>query len=103
MQLAPIMALLRYDFDADGNDEVLAAGNYFGVKPYLGRFDSFSGALIKNKNEVVPGEVLGLDLTRKSARDLNIITPKNKSYLLVTFNNEKAQVYNLVNNNKAVK
>jgi hypothetical protein len=103
MQLAPIMALLRYDFDADGNDEVLAAGNYFGVKPYLGRFDSFSGALIKNKNEVVPGEVLGLDLTRKSARDLNIITLKNKSYLLVTFNNEKAQVYNLVNNNKAVK
>ncbi len=96
MQLAPITSLLRHDFDHDGNDEVLAAGNYFGVKPFHGRFGSFPGALINNKNDVVLADNLGLDLSQKSARALNIITLNNESYLLVTFNNESAHVYKLL-------
>lgn len=97
MQVAPITSLLVYDFDADGSDEVLAAGNYFGVKPYHGRFGSFSGAMIKGKNNVILGHSTGLELSQKSARNLNIITLNNRPYLLVTFNNEKAQVYELLN------
>ena len=96
MQLAPIISLLRYDFNKDGEDEVLAAGNYFGVKPFHGRFGSFPGAVITNKNEVVLGSKIGLDLSQKSARDLNIITLNKQPYLLVTFNNETAEVYKLV-------
>ncbi len=97
MQLAPVTTLLRYDFDGDGMEEVLAAGNYFGVKPYHGRFGSFPGAMIKGQNNVVLGDQLGLQLSQKSARDLNIILLNNQPYLLVTFNNEKAQVYRLSN------
>jgi hypothetical protein len=96
MQLAPIITLLRYDFNKDGEEEVLAAGNYFGVKPFHGRFGSFPGAVITNKNELVLGSKIGLDLSQKSARSLNIITLNNQPYLLVTFNNETAQVYKLV-------
>lgn len=86
---------MNYDFDKDGKDEILAAGNYFGVKPFHGRFDSFSGALIKNKNNVTLGHQIGLDFAQKSIRHLNIITLNNKSYLLVTINNDMAQVYKL--------
>jgi hypothetical protein len=97
LQTAPITALLCYDFDSDGKKEILAAGNYFGVEPYHGRFGSFSGAMIKGKNNVILGHEMGLDLTQKSARNLNIITLNNQPYLLVTFNNERAQVYELIN------
>lgn len=96
LQLAPITALLRFDFDKDGSEEVLAAGNYFGVQPYHGRYGSFPGAMIAGKNDVVLGSGMGLDFSQKSARDLNIITLAGQSYLLVTFNNEKAEVYRIL-------
>ncbi|QLG45735.1 CRTAC1 family protein [Costertonia aggregata] len=95
LQVSPILSFVSFDFDADGEEEVLAAGNYFGVKPYHGRFDSFPGALIKNEKSVILGNRLGLDLTQKSVRHLNIIYLKNQPYLLVTFNNDKAHVYEL--------
>ncbi|NKI26118.1 VCBS repeat-containing protein [Arenibacter sp. 6A1] len=99
LQLAPIQAFLEFDFDGDGNTEVLAAGNYFGVKPYHGRFDSFPGALITSEKDVILGTKIGLDLEHKSARHLHIIYMGKKPFLLVTFNNDSSQVYALENNN----
>jgi enediyne biosynthesis protein E4 len=97
LQVSPITAFLNYDFDNDGKNEVLAAGNYFGVKPFHGRFDAFSGALIKSENNIILGPTIGLDFTQKAVRHLNIITLNSIPYLLVTINNDKAQVYELKN------
>ena len=97
LQVSPITAFLSYDFDNDGKTEVLAAGNYFGVKPFHGRFDAFSGALIKNENNIILGHKIGLEFSQKAIRHLNIITLNMKPYLLVTINNDKAQVYKLNN------
>ncbi|MEB8346650.1 VCBS repeat-containing protein [Flavobacteriaceae bacterium KMM 6898] len=96
LQVAPIMTFLKYDFDGDGKEEVLAAGNYFGVKPYHGRLGSFAGAMIKGKNDVILGADIGLDFSQKSIRHLNIINFNNHPYLIATFNNEKVQVYQLI-------
>jgi len=96
LQVSPITALVIYDFDKDGKDDVLAGGNYFGVKPFQGRFDGFSGALIKNETDIILGHEIGLKLTNKSVRDLNIIPVGKNNYLLVTINNAKAQVYKLI-------
>jgi hypothetical protein len=96
LQVAPIMAFTKYDFDGDGTEEVLAAGNYFGVKPYHGRLGAFAGAMIKGKNNVILGDQLGLDLAQRSIRHLNILTIHNQPYLLATFNNEKVQLYKII-------
>ncbi|TDT43881.1 VCBS repeat protein [Maribacter spongiicola] len=96
LQLAPIMAFLAYDFNGDNKTEVLAAGNYFGVKPYHGRFDSFPGALISTGNNVTLANEIGLDLTGKSIRSMKIINSNNNTYLLLTFNNEAAEVYSIL-------
>lgn len=95
LQISPILDFLTFDFDGDGKREALAAGNYFGVKPYQGRFDSFPGALIKNENNVILGSEIGLDFSQKSSRNLSIITINNVNYLLATFNNDKAEVYQI--------
>ncbi len=97
LQVAPIMEFLAYDFDGDGAEEVLAAGNYFGVKPYHGRLGAFAGAMIKGENNVILGNHLGLDFAQRSIRHLNILTINNQPYLLATFNNEKVQLYQLIN------
>lgn len=96
LQLAPIMSFLEFDFNGDNKTEVLAAGNYFGVKPYHGRFDSFPGALINNANNVTLANEIGLDLTGKSIRSMNIINLNNNKYILLTFNNEVAEVYQIL-------
>jgi len=100
LQVSPLMAFLKYDFDQDGKKEVLIGGNYFGVKPYHGRFDSFPGALLKNENDIVLGSKLGLDFTQKSIRHLNIITLANKPYVIATFNNDAAEIYRIKNQKK---
>ena len=96
LQVSPLMAFVSHDFDGDGKEEILAAGNYFGVKPYQGRFDSFPGALINGKNSVILGSRIGLNLSQKSIRHLNIVDHNNQSYLLVTVNNDSAQVYRII-------
>ncbi|WP_318310524.1 VCBS repeat-containing protein [Flagellimonas crocea] len=95
LQVSPIMSFLVDDFDGDGKSEVLLGGNYFGVKPYHGRLDSFPGALISNENTVVLGNQLGLDFTKKSIRHLKTFILNHKKYLLAVFNNDKAQVYKI--------
>jgi hypothetical protein len=97
LQTAPMTDFLVYDFDDNGEEEVLAAGNYLGVKPYHGRYDSFSGALIKTSTEITLGNTLGLDFMSKSVRHLNIIEFKGAPYLMVTMNNADAQVYKIEN------
>ncbi len=97
LQVSPITSFLSYDFDGDPDNEVLAAGNYFGVTPFHGRFDSFPGALINNQNSIILGDDLGLELTQKSVRHLNVITLDKATYLLVTLNNDKAQTYRILN------
>ncbi|WP_418499775.1 VCBS repeat-containing protein [Flagellimonas sp.] len=93
LQVSPITAFLVDDFDGDGSQEVLCGGNFFGVKPYHGRLDSFSGALIKNGETVILGAELGLDFTKKSLRHLQTLELNNQKYLLAVFNDDKAQVY----------
>ena len=95
LQVSPVMAFLTFDFDNDNQEEVLVAGNYFGVKPFHGRFDSFPGALIKTENNILLGDKIGLDFTQRSIRHLTIIELQDKPYLLATFNNDAAQVYEL--------
>lgn len=95
LQTAPITAFVSHDFDGNGQQEVLAAGNYFGVKPFHGRLDSFPGALLKSDGSSTLGYPLGLDLAQKSVRHLTVLSLHTKDYLLVTFNNDKAQVYQL--------
>jgi len=96
LQVSPISAFLEFDFDANGENEVLVAGNYFGVSPYHGRFDSFPGALIFNEENIILGNKVGLDFSQKVVKKLNSIKVKNKLYLLATINNDSAQVYQLI-------
>ena len=95
LQVSPISSFLEYDFNNDGKTEVLTAGNYFGVSPFHGRFDSFPGALIYNENKMELGSSIGLDFNQKAVKKLSIIYLKGTPYLLTTINNDNAQVYHI--------
>ena len=94
-QLAPVRAFVDIDIDHDGRKEVIAAGNYFGVKPYHGRLASFPGRVLFDENKSMSGIKIGLDFLNKQVRALNVIEMNEIRYLLVTLNNQKAEVYRL--------
>lgn len=95
LQQSPINTFLVADFDQDKNSEILVGGNYFGVIPFHGRFDSFSGGLIEHKGKVSGTAELGLDLWNKSVRHLDTIMINNQSYLIVIYNNETTEIYRI--------
>lgn len=95
LQVAPVMAFCLFDFDGDGKEEVLAGGNYFGVQPFHGRLDSFTGALINSESNIISGEKLGLNFAGKSIRDLSVIRLNGKAYLMATVNDAPVQLYAL--------
>jgi hypothetical protein len=95
LQVAPINCFVKSNFDSDKKESVFAAGNYFGVSPYHSRFDGFSGALIKSQKEIVLGSKIGIDLSGKAVRHLDIINFNGKKYLLVSVNNSKAMVFEM--------
>jgi hypothetical protein len=95
LQLSPITEMLKFDFNTDGNDDVLLAGNYFGVTPYQGKFDSFSGALLQNNGEITLSNQIGVDFSQKAVKGLNIFNFKGRNYLLVTVNNNEIEIYEI--------
>lgn len=97
LQLAPIKAILAYDFTNNGTQELLFGGNYFGIIPFHGRLDAFGGALLSPapNPEIITN--LGLQFLQKSLRHLHIIELNKTPYLLATYNNEEAEIYQLVN------
>jgi len=95
LQTAPITKMLAYDFNQDGKKEVLLGGNYFGVKPYHGRFDSFAGAVLLQGEKIVNAPELGINFTQKQVRGLNVIKINQVDYLLVTYNNHETELYSL--------
>ncbi|MFT5714315.1 MAG: hypothetical protein ACI9WT_000867, partial [Flavobacterium sp.] len=95
LQVAPINCFVKSNFDSDKKESVFAAGNYFGVSPYHSRFDGFSGALIKSEKTITLGSQIGIDLSGKAVRHLDIINFNGRKYLLVSINNAKVEVYEM--------
>lgn len=93
LQMAPVMAQLKHDFDADGKDELMLAGNYFGVQPFHGRYGSFSGAVLRSGGDIVSGHNAGLRFMNRSVRDLHVVPHGDSRYLIATVNNDSVQVY----------
>ncbi|MDH5380039.1 MAG: VCBS repeat-containing protein [Cyclobacteriaceae bacterium] len=47
-QFSPIYAFASADFDNDGDLDLIAGGNLYGVKPEMGRYDASNGLYIEN-------------------------------------------------------
>lgn len=96
LQLSPILSLLKYDFDSDGQEEVLVGGNYFGVQPFHSRFGAFRGALIKSESEILHSQAIGVDFFNQSIRHFNVISFQDEKYLIVTVHGGECQVYKIL-------
>ncbi len=97
-QVAPLFALLADDVNTDGKKDVLAAGNFYGVLPYEGRYDAdFGNVLINNgkRNWQSNSTVKNGFLLRGEVRDIKKIKTKNGYIYAVARNNEGIEFFRL--------
>ncbi|MEO6316037.1 MAG: VCBS repeat-containing protein [Chitinophagaceae bacterium] len=95
-QWSPVFAFYTNKFGNDHNTTILAAGNFYGVLPYEGRYDaSYGSVLLSNASRlvVVPPLQTGF-MPGGEVRDIKEITTiGNKKLILVARNNDGILFY----------
>lgn len=90
-QYSPVFAMLANDFNKDGNTDILVAGNFFEVKPDIGRLDANSASLYLGDDskgfKFMPSPKSGLAI-KGQVRDAMEITDKKNTFLILARNND---------------
>lgn len=90
-QVAPVTAIVVHDFDQDGIKDIVLGGNFYALKPQVGRQAASRGLLLtgsKNDHQFLPSLHSGLQL-RREVRDLIVVNNK----LIVAYNNQACELY----------
>jgi hypothetical protein len=95
-QLSPIFAFETGDFDNDGKTDFFAGGNFYRLKPEMGRHDGFHGGYFKGLGKGSFKFISSLNSGIKvkgEVRDAIMIDKK----LIVSRNNESVLIFNKLN------
>ena len=98
VQFSSVNGFIHDDFDNDGKNDLVAAGNFFPFKPQLGRNDASMGVLMNYEN----GDLRARNETRShlwltgDIRDIAVLKFKSgERRVVVSRNNDNSSVYAL--------
>ncbi|GAC1426497.1 MAG: VCBS repeat-containing protein [Flavisolibacter sp.] len=95
-QFSPIYAFLFDDLDGDNKPDILCGGNFFGVKPELGRNDASYSQFFKGDGKgnfsFVPNKKTGM-IIKNEIRDILKIKTKKGDVLFFAKNNDPVEIY----------
>ncbi|RRO13871.1 VCBS repeat-containing protein [Flavobacteriaceae bacterium 14752] len=94
-QIAPITSMKPIDLNKNGVKELLIGGNYFGIKPYHGRFGSFAGGALQQNGQFLTAEDIGVNFFNKAVVNFDVLNFEKEKYLMVTYNNDAIELYKL--------
>jgi len=89
-QLSPIFGIICDDFDHDSLPDIFAVGNFYDVKPDLGRMDARAVYFLKGDGrgnfDCVPAQNTGLNF-QSQFRDVTLFSGQKKKRLALAANN----------------
>jgi hypothetical protein len=95
-QLSPVFGILVTDINGDGVNDIFLGGNFYGLKPEVGRLDASYGCTLlgskQNKFTFVPPAQSGL-LLKGEVRDIREVKTKNGNDIVVARNNDSLLVF----------
>ena len=95
-QLSPVYAIVASDLNGDGIKDIFLAGNFYGLKPEVGRMDASYGVTLIGKGNsqfaYMPPSVSGL-FVKGEVRDAQVIKLKKEDCILVVRNNEALEIF----------
>ena len=91
-QQAPVYAMLSGDFDGDGHQDLLLAGNFDGVRPDIGRMEASDGLLLRGDGRggytPLSGRASGFVVSGQ-ARDIARVRTRRGTAIIVARNNDR--------------
>ena len=95
-QFSPVYSILVSDINNDGKKDLFLGGNFYGVKPEVGRYDASYGVTLLNEGNrrfnYLPPSGSGLFITGE-VRDAAAIETKAGNYVIVARNNDALQLF----------
>ncbi|HLY70939.1 MAG TPA: VCBS repeat-containing protein, partial [Puia sp.] len=95
-QLSPVFGIVVADLNGDGIKDIFLGGNFFGLKPEVGRFDASYGTTLIGNNKhqftYISPSASGL-FVKGEVRDAQIINAKKEDYIIVARNNDALQIF----------
>ena len=95
-QLSPVFSVLATDINGDGRKDLFLGGNYYGVKPEVGRFDANYGVTFFGNRmggfDYVPPANSGL-LIKGEVRDSKELMVGTEKIIVVARNNDALQIF----------
>lgn len=95
-QFSPVFGILVTDINNDGIKDLFLGGNFYGLKPEIGRYDANYGVtLLGNKDhrfDYLPPAKSGLFITGE-VRDISTIDTKKGKLIIVARNNDALQLF----------
>jgi len=94
VQFSPIYAIETYDFDYDGDKDIIMGGNLYNVKPEFGRYDASYGIYLEN----IDGEKFNFYnngrgfFVEGQIRDLKVLEDR----IYVAKNNSNMEVFQII-------
>ncbi len=92
-QLAPVFAILTQDFNGDNQQDIFIAGNDYGYKPKVGRFDANFGTLFINAKNYLPPALSGLFYSGQARDAITITTADKKQTVIISINNQPIKIF----------
>jgi hypothetical protein len=95
-QVSPVFGIVADDLDADGSTDIWLGGNFYALKPQVGRHDASKGVLIKTGKDrsfkYLPQPHDGLYVAGE-VRDAQIIRSGQVNRIIVARNNDKILMF----------
>jgi hypothetical protein len=95
-QFSPVFSALVYDINNDGIPDIFLGGNFYGLKPEVGRYDANYGVTFlgnaKHGFDYLPPDKSGLFVLGE-VRDILLINTKNGKEVIIARNNDALQLY----------
>ena len=95
-QFSPVYGILVMDLNGDGIQDIFMGGNFFALKPEVGRYDASYGATFlgnrSNGLTYIPPAVSGL-FVKGEIRDIQKIGTVKGDRIIVARNNDSLQIF----------
>ena len=95
-QFSPVFGILVADLNGDGIQDIFLGGNFFALKPEVGRYDASYGCTLlggkNNKLTYIPPRESGL-FVKGEVRDIQKIATPKGDRILVARNNDSLQIF----------
>jgi len=98
VQFSYVNAFVNFDFDGDGTQDVIAAGNFYPLKPEIGMEDASMGTFLKFANNAftTTNDIISPLWLYGDIRDMALLSFKNgKKLVVVSKNNDVPRVYGI--------